>query len=89
MALTPSKYHLNLTETELAPDGVVNKGVKVFNGQYPGPWIRESLSSNHWQMTDVTITLKAFWGDEIGILRAAEGPKGMTDFPQKLSSQII
>lgn len=55
MTLNPSKYHLNLTETELAPDGVVNKGAKVFNGQYPGPWIRGLLSSNHWQMTD-TIT---------------------------------
>ena len=55
MALNPSKYHLNLTETELAPDGVVNKGAKVFNNQYPGPWIRESLSSNHWPMTDITV----------------------------------
>ena len=43
MTLTPSKYHLNLTEVTLAPDGVVNNGSKVFNNQYPGPWIRESL----------------------------------------------
>ena len=75
MALTPSKYYLNLNETKLAPDGVVNNGSKVFNGQYPGPWIRESLSSIHWQMTDITINLEACWGDEIGIFRAAEGLK--------------
>ena len=79
IALNPSQYHLNLTETKLAPDGVVNEGAKVFNGQYPGPWIRESLSSNHWQTTDLSIILEACWGDEIGIFRAAEDPKGMTN----------
>ena len=80
MALTPSKYYLTLNATELAPDGVVNKGAKVFNGQYPGPWIRKSLSSNHWQITDITILLEACWGDEIGIFRATEDLKGMTNF---------
>lgn len=42
-SLNLMKYYLNLTETELAPDGVVNNGGKVFNGQYPGPWIRKSI----------------------------------------------
>ncbi|KAL9069972.1 MAG: hypothetical protein Q9161_005145 [Pseudevernia consocians] len=37
------QYYLNLTETKLAPDGVVNNGGKVFNGTYPGPWIRKSI----------------------------------------------
>ena len=78
MTLTPSKYHLNLTETTLAPDGVVNNGSKVFNNQYPGPWIRESLPINHRQMTDIFFTLEACWGDEIGIFHAAKGPTGMT-----------
>ena len=80
MALNPSKYHLDLTETPIAPDGVVNKGGKIFNGQYPGPWIRKSFPSSHWQMTDVTITLEACWGDEIGIFLAAKGPVGSTHF---------
>ncbi|KAI9758556.1 MAG: hypothetical protein M4579_003048 [Chaenotheca gracillima] len=34
------QYYLNITEMALSPDGVLNPDGKVFNEQYPGPWIQ-------------------------------------------------
>ena len=54
---------------ELAPDGFKNLDGKVFNGTYPGPWIRES----YIQVVVLVIRTdrmlsEACWGDDLGIL---------------------
>ncbi|MCJ1318721.1 hypothetical protein MMC15_004051 [Xylographa vitiligo] len=34
------QYYLEVTNETAAPDGVLNTGLKLFNKQYPGPWIQ-------------------------------------------------
>ncbi|MCJ1439432.1 hypothetical protein MMC27_008826 [Xylographa pallens] len=40
------KYYLEVTDEEGAPDGVLNTGLKLFNKQYPGPWIQITVKNN-------------------------------------------
>ncbi|KAI9658733.1 MAG: hypothetical protein M1821_002293 [Bathelium mastoideum] len=56
------KYELNITTKALAPDGVPMEHGKVFNDQYPGPWIQacwgdqlEITVHNHLRFNGTTI----------------------------------
>ncbi|KAL9126844.1 MAG: hypothetical protein Q9217_004171 [Psora testacea] len=57
------KYHLNVTDQMINADGVAREeGGKVFNGQYPGPWLEacwgdtlEITVENHLKYNGTTI----------------------------------
>ncbi|KAJ4301509.1 hypothetical protein N0V90_003602 [Kalmusia sp. IMI 367209] len=56
------KYNLTITNETMYPDGCKNSEMKVFNGQYPGPWIEacwgddiEVTVTNHLPCNGTTI----------------------------------
>lgn len=63
-----AQYYLEASDKEINADGVLNKGGKVFNNTYPGPWIREFpyIDCPSFWMADL-VPSEACWGDELGI----------------------